>query len=296
MVVVQIKSRGNKLRQLESAMGDANGHPSTRRAVSGLIAEGRTSSCASFSSDTTAPRRRSLSPTPSSEASFASTPRQESGFSPGREPFEWVDAAPRRASAWSVVPAKSARASPALQICAELPTAAASSLSAPVAHPPRIEVPPPRVVVPVVLHRAARVADVEMCEVVAAQNDASFTGEDVFSLEDMAAIGGAMTDEDLILMLAECAGSSNAAEDEDEGANASPGAASLSASAPFHFAENAEEEGDAAWSRRRAEEEADARLMAALAECSHDGEEPFEGCALLAEHEEEHAMYAAMLL
>jgi len=198
MLPVQVKSHDKQLRQ--SAMGDATGHPAMRRAVSGCSAEGRASS----SSSGTTPCSLSLSPAPSSEASLASTPR----FSPWMDPVECVDAATRR-SAWSVVPAQAPPWS-AAEPSWSAPTwseAEPSSLSARAAHPPRIEIPPPRAVglaphdapqrlqehghaceqrAAVERRRPAQMAAQDTaasCAVGAAHKDVS--SEDVFSEEDM---------------------------------------------------------------------------------------------------------------
>jgi hypothetical protein len=170
MLAVQVKSHDKQLRQIESAMSDTNGHPAMLRAISGCIAEGHASQAASSSSGTP-PCSRDFSPIPSSQASLASTPP----FSPWMDPFECVDAAAQRASAWrfpALVPTTGSEAEP-------------SSLSARVAHPPRIDIPPPRVVN---LNRAAcppHQDTAAICAVFEAHEDVSCAGEDVFSEQDM---------------------------------------------------------------------------------------------------------------
>jgi len=224
-------------------MSDAGDNPSMRCAMSGLVAP-KANVFERMSSFHCIPA--SPSPTSSSRAaSLAGTPCSNQAST---EPFDFADLGSRRASAVWTVPQK---AKPRPLVDAWVPPAWSASQAERAQYPVRVEIP-------------ARVVDTVFVDTLAESSPHTVVGmrpvnlhatciqqqqtANAFPPEDIAAISDARTDEEIINLLADCAGQDSAPTAKD---------------APIVRIPSAAEE----------EEEAkDANLMAALAGCSHLGE------------------------
>jgi hypothetical protein len=237
--VPQIKSLDKKMQRLETAMSDAGDNPSMRCAMSGLVAP-KVNVFERMSSFHSIPA--SPSPTLSSQAaSLASTP---CSYQARTEPFDFADLGSQRA-VWTV-PQK---AKPHPLVDAWVPPAWSASQAEREQYPVRVEIPA-RVVDTVDTlaesspHTVVGLRPVNLHATCIRQQQTA----NAFPPEDIAAISDARTDEEIINLLAECAGQDSAPTAEGTPIVRIPSAAEVE------------------------EEAEDANLMAALAGCSHLGE------------------------